>query len=520
VAELLAPIAERKGGEPALIDESGETTWADFNERVNRLIHVLRATGLQPGDAFSILSGNRREYYEAMVAATHGAWTYVPLNWHWGADEIAYVLDNSDSKALIVDPRFAGVAAQALKRGNAPELVLATVLGGGAPPGFVSYEELLAASSPEEPADQSAGGPMFYTSGTTGHPKGVRSTLLEIGAPLATLQLVGDALMTVLAVPADGVSLLAGPVYHSAQWACSFLPLLRASAVVMRHTLDAAEMLSLIDRYGVTNVHLVPTQFIRLLHLEEPVRQAFEGHSLHVVWHGAAPCPPEVKRQMIAWWGPKVSEYYGATEGAFISTITADEWLEKPGSVGRPLPVIEVMVIRDDGSRAGPDEPGQLYFRHAMGADFVYYKDAEKTAGAHLEPGVFTFGDVGYVDGDGFLYMTDRKIDMIISGGVKIYPAEIENTLVTHPAVADAAVFGIPNEEFGEEVKAAVELHPGHQPSHQLAQELIGHCRARLAAYKTPRSIDFERALPRHSTGKLYKRLLRDSYWKGTGRAI
>jgi long-chain acyl-CoA synthetase len=227
-----------------------------------------------------------------------------------------------------------------------------------------------------------------------------------------------------------------------------------------------------------------------------------------------------VKRRMIEWWGPKITEYYGGTEGGLLTVITAPEWLAKPGSVGRPTPLAELMILREDGGLAAPGEPGQIYFRSRSGADFQYHKDPEKTAAAHREPGVGTLGDVGYLDADGYLFMSDRKIDMIISGGVNIYPAEIESVLVTHPAVADAAVFGIPNEEFGEEVKAAVELAPGFVASDALAEELIAHARTHLAGYKAPRSIDFETALPRHPTGKLYKRLLRDPYWKDAGRSI
>jgi long-chain acyl-CoA synthetase len=223
---------------------------------------------------------------------------------------------------------------------------------------------------------------------------------------------------------------------------------------------------------------------------------------------------------MIAWWGPKISEYYGSTESAIISVISSEEWLERPGSLGKPLPNLEVRVIKEDGSLAPTGESGQLYFRNQMGTDFEYHKDPEKTKAAHLEPGVFSVGDIGYLDADGYLFMSDRKIDMIISGGVNIYPAEIEGVLVSHPAVADAAVFGIPNEEFGEEVKAAVELLGGYAPSDELAEELKAHCRDHLAGYKMPRSVDFEEELPRHPTGKLYKRLLRDRYWEGRERKI
>jgi long-chain acyl-CoA synthetase len=361
---------------------------------------------------------------------------------------------------------------------------------------------------------------MFYTSGTTGFPKGVRTSIVPAGVDPAMLSALSQMFLALLGVPAAGVSLLCGPAYHSAQWAFSLLPLAAGSTVVMRHKFDPAETLALMDRYGVTNLHLVPTQFIRLLKLPERLRKAFRGDALVAAVHGAAPCPREVKWQMLDWWGPKITEYYGGTESGFLTVITGDEWIRKPGSVGRATPVAEILIVKEDGTLAGPNEPGQIYFRSKTGADFHYHKDPAKTEAAHREPGVGTLGDVGYLDEDGYLFMSDRKIDMIISGGVNIYPAEIEGVLVTHAAVQDAAVFGIPNEEFGEEVKAAVELAPGFSPSDALAEELIAHCRTQLAGYKAPRSIDFEAQLPRAPTGKLMKRTLRDRYWHGTGRTI
>jgi len=238
------------------------------------------------------------------------------------------------------------------------------------------------------------------------------------------------------------------------------------------------------------------------------------------VYHGAAPCPPEVKRRMIEWWGPKLVEYYGGTEGAMLATISAEEWLEHPTSVGKPWPIVEVLVLRDDGTRCEVGETGTLYVRNLLGMDFEYHRDPDKTAAAHHEPGVFTLGDVGHVDEEGYLHLSDRRIDLIIAGGVNIYPAEIEGVLQAHPAVRDVAVFGVPHDEYGEEVKAAVELEDGVEGSDALAAELQAWSRERLAGYKVPRSIDFEDALPRHPTGKLYKRLLRDRYWEGTGRRI
>jgi long-chain acyl-CoA synthetase len=277
-------------------------------------------------------------------------------------------------------------------------------------------------------------------------------------------------------------------------------------------------MVALIDEWAITNVHLVPTQFKRLLDLPAEVRDGLDGASLVAVWHGAAPCPPTWKRAMLDWLGPKVHEYYGSTEGAFVSVIRADDWLRKGGSVGKPLGTMQVDVLGDDGEPVAPGQEGQLWFRNLMGMDFEYHNDPDKTAAAHREPGVFTTGDVGYIDDEGYLWLSDRKIDMIISGGVNIYPAEIEAVIAEHPGVGDVAVIGVPNEEFGEEVKAVIQLSEG--ASAAVADELLKACREKLAGYKCPRSIDVVAELPRTGTGKILKRELRAPYWEGTGRKI
>ncbi len=282
--------------------------------------------------------------------------------------------------------------------------------------------------------------------------------------------------------------------------------------MVIRRDFDPAETLRLIDEHAITNVHLVPTQFVRLLRVDEETRAAFDGSSLAAVWHGAAPCPPEVKRRMIDWLGPVVHEYYGSTEAAVNSVITAEEWLKKPGSVGLPLPTTEVHILREDGEPAAVRARPDLLPVHERRRRRVLGRRG-KTRSMHRADGLFTTGDVGYLDEDGYLFLADRVIDMIISGGVNIYPAEIEGVLITHPAVRDVAVFGIPDEEFGEQVKAAVELADDGDPSDATAAELIEHVRASLAGYKAPRSIDFVDQMPRTPTGKLYKRLLRDPYW-------
>jgi long-chain acyl-CoA synthetase len=520
MAELLTSMARRRPGDAALIDERGSTTWADLDVRVNRLVHALGQLGLEPGDTVALMCANRREAFEITLAAMHTSLIVVPVNWHWVADELAYVLADARASVLFVDDLHLEVAAAAAR--DIATCRHRVIVGGPGPSGagFVAYEDLLASGSAEEPGEQGSGGPMFYTSGTTGFPKGVRGTLTQYGLPPTIFQLVSGAITDMLGVPAGGVTLLEGPMYHSAQWVSSMAPLVMGSTVVMRHRFDPGELLELIDRYEVTNLHLVPTQFIRLLKLPEQRRAAFDGSSLVVVAHGAAPCPVEVKRQMLDWWGPVISEYYGGTEGGFLSIITGTEWLDHPGSLGRQTTMTELLIVKDDGSPAAIGEPGQIYFRSKTGSDFEYHNAPEKTVAAHREPGVGTLGDVGYLDDEGYLYLSDRKIDMIISGGVNIYPAEIEGALAAHPAVADAAVFGIPNDEMGEEVKAAIELAPGVDPSDPLAAELITFVRERLAGYKSPRSIDFMDQLPRHPTGKLYKRLLRDPYWEGLERRI
>jgi len=335
MAQLIAAIAGRKRDDVALADDRGQETWSELDERINRVIDALRGAGVAPGSAIALMCGNRREYVEVMVAAMHAGLVVVPVNWHWTAAELAYVIDDSDAVALVVEHRFTDVAVEACADPATGRGTTRIVVGGPAPDGFVAYEDVLAAADPSEPADQSSGGPMFYTSGTTGFPKGVRSALTTTGLDLAIVDLMATAAMGMLGVPTDGVTLLEGPAYHSAQWALSIVPLLgAASTVVMRHRFDPAELLELIDRYRVTNIHLVPTQFIRLLKLPDDVRAAFDGSSLVTVLHGAAPCPVDVKRRMLEWWGPCVSEYYGGTEGGFLTLITGEEWRARPGRSG------------------------------------------------------------------------------------------------------------------------------------------------------------------------------------------
>jgi long-chain acyl-CoA synthetase len=519
VAEHIRELAAADPDGDAIIDEFGRISRTELNERVNRLVNGLRGAGVQPGDAVALMCGNRREYVEAVMACGVASWVLVPLNWHLTAEEIAYILNDSGTRALLADTEFAGVAVEAVK--DAPGVTVRLAIGDRPPEGFESYDDVLAGASPDEPADQASGTYMFYTSGTTGRPKGVRSTSFVVGMPVAVHASILGGLAGMLHIPDGGVCLVNAPLYHGGPFLFSLLPAYRGATLLMRRRFDGEEMLRLIDEHQVTTAYAVPTHFVRLLRLPDDVKASFKGDSLKGVFHTGAPCAPEVKRQMLEWWGPVIHELYSATEsGGLGCFITGDEWLTKPGTVGRPLPVMAIEIVGDDGRVLPANEVGTVYMRNLIGGDFTYHGAPEKTAEAHREPGVMTVGDVGYLDDDGYLFLCDRKIDMIISGGVNIYPAEIEAVLLNHPAVLDAAVFGIPHDEFGEEVKAVIELAPGRQPSDRLAAEITAYAREHLAGYKVPRSIDFTDEFPRTETGKLVKRELRDRYWAGKERAI
>ena len=531
MAVLTRGFAEERPDELALADDTDTRTFGQLDQRVNQTIDALRRAGLGQGDTIAIVSGNRIEWFELALACANTGITHVPVNWHLVAPEIAYIVADSGARAVLAGHRFVDEVGKALADERCRGVDLALVAGAGPTGRFGSFEEFVAAGDPAEPNDQSFGGPMFYTSGTTGNPKGVRSTLsaMEPGTTPEVWHLIGAGFSQLMEVP--GVTALCGPVYHSAQWAFSFLPMMAGSATVMQHRYDSAGLLDLIDRHRVTNVHLVPTQMKRLIDLPDDVKAGYDGSSLKLALHGAAPCPPVVKRALIDWWGPIVTEYYGSTEGSVITMIDAEKWLARGGSVGPAMPNMEIMVVGDDGRHLGPGEEGTLYFRNTMGMDFEYHNAPDKTAEAHLEPGVFTTGDVGHLDDDGYLWLSDRKIDMIISGGVNIYPAEIEQVLGGHRLVADVAVIGVPNEEYGEEVKAVVVLSDAGDAggadgdgdgdrADRVTAVLSAYCREHLAGYKCPRSFDVVDELPRTGTGKVQKRKLRDPYWAGRDRAI
>ncbi len=520
MAVLTREAAAARGDELALVDDEGVRSWAQLDSRVNRLVHAFRGAGLGQGDTISVVAGNRNEWFEVALACSHAGIVYVPVNWHLVATEMAHIIEDSGSSAVLAGHHFTDVVAEALVDPRSSAVELAIAIGAPGDDRFTDFETFLGSGSDAEPAEQAFGGPMFYTSGTTGHPRGVRGSLAsaEPDTPPEVWQLVAGGFTNLMTLP--GTAVLCGPFYHSAQWAFSFLPMVGGSAVVMQHRYDSAGVLDLIDTHGGTSIHLVPTQMKRLLDLDEDRRTAFNGSSLEIVFHGAAPCPPVVKRGLIDWWGPKIVEYYGSTEGSIITMIDSLEWLERGGSVGKPMPNMEILVLGDDGESKPTGDEGTLYFRSAMGMDFEYHNAPEKTAEAHRGPGVFTTGDVGYLDEDGYLWLSDRKIDMIISGGVNVYPAEIEGVIGGHPDVADVAVIGVPNEEFGEEVKALVVPGEGVDPAGDLAARLTVLCREQLAGFKVPRSVEFRESLPRTGTGKVQKRLLREPFWAGHDRRI
>jgi long-chain acyl-CoA synthetase len=518
VAELPARFAATRGDEVAIVDDVGEITWYDFNLRTNRCLNAIRARGHEPGETIAVLCGNRREFLETTTALSHGGYLFPPINWHFTPDEVAHVLADSHATAVLVDDAHVELGLDAV--GRLDRSIDVIVIGGDVPPGTASYETILAAASDAEPPDQALGTVMMYTSGTTGRPKGVRSTGISLGTPMEVGRLAIEGYVGIFGIDPAGRTLINSPLYHGGPYVFGAVPFGAGCAIVLRRRFEPATTLKDIDRFGITNAYFVPTHFARMLRLPAEHKAAFDGSSLRTVWHTAAPCPPEVKRAMIEWWGPVIHETYAATDAGIGTLISSEEWLAHPGSVGRASPLSDVLIIGDDGQELPPGRTGTIYLRNRLGGDVRYHNDDAKTAAAHLAPGVVTVGDVGHLDEDGYLYLSDRKIDMIISGGVNIYPAEIEARLMEHPAVLDVAVFGVPDEEFGEQVKAAVLLADGYSPSPELERELAAFCREQLAGYKTPRSFDFPAEFPRTPTGKLVKRLLRDAYWEGLERTI
>jgi acyl-CoA synthetase (AMP-forming)/AMP-acid ligase II len=488
--------------------ETGQVlTYSELDAAVERLSRFLQAAGVGQGDVIAILAENSPRYLVAAWAAQRTGLYYTAMSTRLTPDETAYILRDSGAKAVLVSEGVAGLAREV--RGMLPEISTWLTID-GVVPGFQSFDEHVA------PIDLSAGqGPelvegsdLLYSSGTTGVPKGVKRTLSLVPMAESTDPLASLAQLA-FGFDENTIYLSPAPLYHAAPLRfCIATQRIGGTVVVMKH-FDPVEYLDAIARFSATHTQVVPTMFVRLLKLPEAARARADMSSLKFCIHAAAPCPVTVKQAMLDWWGPIIHEYYAGTEGNGFVYASPQDWLAHPGTVGRSL-TGPVHILDDAGSELPAGERGTVYFEQGA---FEYHNDPEKTAASRTAQGWTTLGDVGYLDEEGFLFLTDRKAYMIISGGVNIYPQEAENVLTMHPAVADVAVFGIPHEEMGEEVKAVVQPVEGVVPGPELERELVAYCRDRLAHYKCPKSVDFDPELPRHPTGKLYKRLVRDRYW-------
>jgi acyl-CoA synthetase (AMP-forming)/AMP-acid ligase II len=482
---------------------SGETiTYAELDVRSNRLARALRAAGLGPEDGVVVMAGNHPRAAETYWAAYRSGLRFIPVNPRLQPSEIAYILDNSGAIAMIVDAaleeRLAGI--------DIPDRIALRLTFGD------SYEQALAAQPPAPVEDATEGGAMIYSSGTTGRPKGVKRPLSGRPPGSSFFGLTADMVQRSWAMSADSVTLIPMPIYHSSGVTRLMVALSLGMKVVLMERFDALTALRLIEEHRITHGIWVPTMLVRMLQLPEADRRRYDLSSQTHAIVGSGPCPVWVKDQIIEWWGPILSETYGGTEGNGMTVISSEEWLRHEGSVGRPVFGV-IHILDDDGQEVSAGEPGGIFFEG--GREFEYHGDPEQTRAAHSAQGWSTLGDVGYLDTEGYLHITDRRADLIISGGVNVYPLEVEKHLSRHRQVRDVAVIGVPDEDFGESVKAVVELLDPNAAGPELERDLIEFCRAGLAHYKCPRSVDFVDALPREPTGKLLKRQLRERYWAG-----
>jgi acyl-CoA synthetase (AMP-forming)/AMP-acid ligase II len=488
---------------PAVILHPSGTvvSFDELEARANRLAHHFRGAGLIEGDTVAILMENNEHIHAVMWAARRAGLYYVPINTHLTAAEAAYIVANSEAKAIIGSAALRKTCENLGEhlRGGLPRVLM---IADDDLPGWQRYPECVA-DQPDTPIDDEIEGDLLqYSSGTTGRPKGIKRELPHLSPAEAPGMM--SMLVSVWMAP-DSVYLSPAPLYHTAPSVWSMSAQAGGITTVILEKFDPEGCLDAISRYRVTHAQFVPAHFTRMLKLPEAVRNSYDVSSLQRVMHAAAPCPVEIKQQMIDWWGPIVDEYYASSEAHGSTLISAEEWLVRPGSVGKPM-VGVVHILDDDGNEVPAGEAGEIYFEG--GYAFEYLNDGEKTAQSRDRRGWTTVGDVGYLDDEGYLYLTDRRHHMIISGGVNIYPQEAENMLVTHPKVMDAAVFGIPDDEMGQTVKAVVQTVEADDATAEFGEELLGWLRDRLAHYKCPRSISFEAQLPRTDTGKLYKQEL------------
>lgn len=493
---------------PSVIDPDGRVrTFAEVNANANRIVRLLRQAGLRAGDAVAILSSNRAEFVEVQAATLRGGFRLTPVNWHLNVDEISYIFNDCEALALFAEGKVASAAPSA---DAAPNLKIKISIG-GAIEGFTPYNMALAGLDGSDIEDPSLGNQMLYTSGTTGRPKGVFRAV-----PAVTPQMM----YALRGYNETSVQMCAGPAYHAAPLVFDVRSAMGAGCpLVFMDKWDSEHVLATIDRHKVTHMHLVPIMFQRLLALPPEVKAKYDVSSVTYIVHGAAPCPPEVKFAMIEWFGPVLSEYYAGSEGGAGFMIDSHDWLRKPGSVGKRPELLGSKILDDQGNECPPNVSGTIYHQLPPGGAFTYYKDDKKTAASRVGD-YFTMGDMGYFDDDGYLFLTGRSAETIISGGVNIYPQEVDNELIKHDAVADSATVGIPHDEWGEQVKAVILLKPGYAPSDLLAQEILGFARDSLPAFKVPRSLDFVTELPRSEAGKIQRGKVRAPYWEGRARQI
>ena len=486
----------------AITHDGASLSWEQLEHAARRFAQSLAGLGLRPGDAFGLLGRNSIGYAVAILGNAIAGTLYVPMNWHLNAEELGYLLSDSGAKLILVDPgehELGQAAATAAGLDRVYTLEADGSIEGAAVDG--------SGSGAFDPS-RAVGMPLLYTGGTTGRSKGV------VRSDFATTQ-VGDWPATsrrwagFVRMPNDGTCLITTPIYHAFGYATLTAALATGNRVVLHDRFDPIDTLKTVERDRVTALPLVPTQIVRLLKLDDDAR-VIDLSSLQWILHTAAPCPAWAKRELIQWVGPIVVELYGSSEGGGPIVCTSEEWLDRPGTVGRPAAVVEAFIVDDDGNDVPNGDMGTLYFRRRDGAP-TYHGDEEKTAAGRLADGRFTVGDIGWMDDDGYLYLADRRVDLILRGGVNVYPREIEEVLVEHPAVTDAAVFGLPDDDMGQQVKAVVTLRSG-QTDASIEAELIGWCRVRLAAFKCPTSIDVTGDLPREASGKLKKRLVRERY--------
>ena len=487
---------------------TGETvTFGELESRSNQGAHLFRKCGLVTGDHIVILMENNRQYLEVCYSADRSGLYYTTASTYFTVHEIEYIVKDCGAKVFITSHAMAELAGKLAEK--IPGVVKRFMVG-GVVPGFESWEEETGTLPTDPIPDEAQGLDMLYSSGTTGRPKGVKWPLT--GKKPGEKTLLMDLLSRLFAYSSETRYLSPGPLYHAAPLRHSMTTINMGGSVYIMKSFDAEEVLKTIEREAITHCQFVPTMFIRMLKLPEEVRSAYDFSSLRTALHAAAPCPVPVKEKMLQWWGNIIYEYYAGTENNGFCFIGPEEWQTRKGSVGRAA--LGVLHICDeDGNELPPGERGKVYF--SGGQEFSYHNDPGKTAKAYNDKGWSTIGDIGKLDGEGYLYLLDRESFVIISGGVNIYPQEAENVLASHPKVADVAVFGVPNEEFGEEVKAVVQPTDIEEAGPALEKELIEHCRSLISPIKCPRSVDFQESLPRHPTGKLYKRLIKDKYWEG-----